>query len=327
MGKPSMDNRPPTPAVSVIVPAYKVTPFIGDTLDSLRAQTFRNFETIVVNDGCPDSVNLERVLEPYRGEIVYIRQENQGLAGARNTAIEASRAPLVALLDSDDAWEPDYLAVQTGFLAEHPQTDVVSPNAFFVGETLFPGKTMTDLFPQHGEISFRSLLARDNHVFVGVTARREAILRAGLFDPALRSAEDLDLWLRMTHGGARFSYHDRPLVRYRARPDSLSNDPIWIGNHVLQVYRKLSETLDLNAEDRRCLDAAIRHEEANLDFYLGKKALYAGRNQEARERLSRANDVLRSRKISLALLALGIAPGLFHKLVRWRSPTEYEFLH
>jgi glycosyltransferase involved in cell wall biosynthesis len=315
------------PAVSVIVPAYNVTRFIADTLDSLRTQTFRDFETIVVNDGCPDSANLERVLEPYRGEIIYIRQENQGLAGARNTAIRAARAPLIALLDSDDAWEPDYLQVQTGFLTEHPQTDVVSPNALFVGETLFPGKTMADLFPPRGEVSFRSLVARENHIFVGVTARREAILRAGLFDPELRSAEDLDLWLRMAHGGARFAYHNRPLVRYRARPDSLSNDPIWIITHVLQVYRKLSGTLDLNAEDRASLEAAIRHEEATREFYLGKKALYAGRNQEAQERLGQANRVLRSRKVSIALLVMRIAPGLLHKLVHWRSPTEYTFLH
>jgi glycosyltransferase involved in cell wall biosynthesis len=316
-----------SPAVSVIVPAYKVTPFIADALDSLRAQTFRDFETIVVNDGCPDTANLERVLESYRGEIVYIRQENQGLAGARNTAIQAARAPLVALLDSDDAWEPDYLDVQTKFLASHPETDVLSPNALFVGETLFPGKTMSDLFPTRGEVSFRSLLARDNQIFVGVTARREAILRAGMFDPALRSAEDLDLWLRMAHGGARFSHHDRSLVRYRARPDSLSNDPIWMTTHVLQVYRKLSEVLDLNAEDRSSLDGAIRHQEANLDFYLGKKALYAGRNQEARERLGRANLVLRNRKLNFTLMALRIAPGLLHKVVLWCNPTEYKFLH
>jgi hypothetical protein len=162
---------------------------------------------------------------------------------------------------------------------------------------------------------------------VGVTARRDAILRAGLFDPALRSAEDLDLWLRMAHGGARFSYHDRPLVRYRARPDSLSNDPIWITNHVLQVYRKLSGTLDLNVEDRGFLDAAIQRGEATLDFYLGKKALYAGRNREAQERLGRSNHVLGSRKVTFALIALRIAPGLVHKLVRWRNPTEYKFLH
>ncbi len=316
-----------SPAVSVIIPAYNVTRFIAEALDSLRVQTFRDFETIVVNDGCPDSANLERVLEPYRGEIVYIRQENRGLAGARNTALQAARAPLIALLDSDDAWEPDYLEVQTSFLAEHPNTDVVSPNARFVGETLFPGKTMTDLFPTRGEISFRSLVARENHIFVGVTARRDAILQAGSFDPALRSAEDLDLWLRMVHGGARFAYHDRPLVRYRARPDSLSNDPIWMTTHALQVYRKLSDTLDLNAEDRAALETAIRHEEATRDFYLGKKALYAGQNEEALERLSRANRVLHSRKVSVAILAMRVAPGLLRKLIHWRSPTEYQFLH
>lgn len=327
MEKPSMDPSPPIPAVSVLIPAYNVTPFIANALDSLRAQTFRDFETIVVNDGCPDSDNLERALEPYRGEIVYIRQENQGLAGARNTGIQAARAPLVALLDSDDTWEPDYLEVQIGFFTADPRTDVVSPNASFVGETLFPGKTMTDLFPNRGEVNFRSLVEQKNRIFGGVTARREAILRAGSFDSSLRSAEDLDLWLRMAHGGARFVYNHRPLYRYLARPNSLSNDPIWITTHVLEVYRKLSGTLDLNAEDRDSLEAAIRREEANLDFYLGKKALYAGRRQEARERLNRANRVLRSRKVTFSLLALRLAPGLLHKLIRWRNPTEYTFLH
>jgi len=315
------------PAVSVIVPAYNVTRFIAETLDSLRAQTFRDFETIVVNDGCPDSANLERVLEPFRGEIVYIRQENLGLAGARNTAVRAARAPLVALLDSDDIWEPNYLEVQIGFFAADPHIDVVSPNASFFGETLFPGKTITDLFPNHGEVTFRSLVELKNRIFGGLMARREAILRAGLFDPSLRSAEDLDLWLRMAHGGARFVYNHLPLYRYRARPDSLSNDPIWITTHVLQVYRKLSGTLDLKPQDRSALDAAIRRDEAILDFYLGKKALYAGRIEEARERLTQSNRVLCNRKVSLALLALRIAPGLFHKLVHWRSPTEYQFMH
>lgn len=322
-----MNTTPPSPAVSVIVPAYNVTPYIADALNSLRSQTFRDFETIVVNDGCPDSVNLERVLEPYRGEIVYIRQENHGLASARNTAIQAARAPLVALLDSDDTWEPDYLELQIGFFREDPQVDVVSPNAFFVGDSSFAGKTMTDLFPNRGDVTFRSLVEQKNRIFGGVTARREAILRAGLFDSSLRSAEDLDLWLRMAHGGARFVYNHRPLYRYFARPNSLSNDPVWMTTCVLQVYRKLSETLDLNAEDRASLDAAIRHEEATREFYLGKKALYAGRIEEAQERLAQSNRVLGSRKVTFALLALRIAPGLLHKVIHWRNPTEYKFLH
>jgi glycosyltransferase involved in cell wall biosynthesis len=322
-----MDHSSPTPAVSVIVPAYNVTAFIADALDSLRAQTFRDFETIVVNDGCPDSANLERVLEPYRGEIVYIRQENQGVAAARNAGLRAARGPLVALLDPDDMWEPEYLEVQTGLLASHPEIGIACANVTLIGETPFLGQTYLDHFPDRNEINFRRLLGRHCRISSSVTARRELILQAGLFDPALRAAEDLHLWLRLAHMGTRFIRTDRPLIRYRARPGSLSNDPTRIGSDVLKVYKNLSDTLDLNVTDRACLEDAIRREEATLDFYLGKKALYAGRNREAQERLGRANRVLRSRKVTFSLLALRIAPGLIHKLVRWRNPTEYKFLH
>ena len=309
------------------MPAYNVTAFIAAALDSLRAQTFRDFETIVVNDGCPDTPNLERVLESYRDEIIYIRQENQGVAAARNTALRAARAPLVAHLDPDDRWEPDYLEAQVGFFQADPQVDAVSPNAFLEGETPFLGKTITDFFPNSGEVTFHSLVEQKNRIFGGLTARRETMLRAGLFDPSLRSAEDLDLWLRMAHGGARFVYNHRVLYHYFARPNSLTNDPIWGSSGILKVYRKLLATLELNVESRACLEKAIRREEATLDFYLGKKALYNGQTQEARERLERANCVHRSRKVALSLLALRIAPRLVYRLVRWRNPTEYIFLH
>jgi len=327
MDHSSSTSSPSTPAVSVIIPAYNVTAFIADALDSLRAQTFRDFETIVVNDGCPDAANLERVLEPYRGEIVYIRQENQGVAAARNTALRAARAPLVALLDPDDMWEPEYLEVQTAQLASHPEAGVACANVTFIGETRFEGQTFLDMYPDRGEINFRRLLAQQCRISSSVTARRELILRAGLFNATLRAAEDLHLWLRLAHLGTPFIRTDQPLIRYRARPDSLSNDPIRIGSDILKVYKNLSETLDLNAPDRACLEEAIRREETTLDFYLGKKALYAGRNEEARERLTRANRVMGSRKVSVALLALRIAPGFVHKLVHWRNPTEYQFLH
>src|SRR4029077_19316559 len=112
------------------------------------------------------------------------------------------------------------------------------------------------------------LLGKRCRIFSSVTARRELILRAGLFDPELRSAEDLHLWLRLGPKGTRFIRTDRPLIRYRARPESLSNDPTRIGSDVLKVYKNLAETLELNEADRACLDDAIRREEANLDFYL-----------------------------------------------------------
>jgi hypothetical protein len=203
-------------------------------------------------------------------------------------------------------------------LASSPEAGIACANVTFVGETRFEGQTFLDMFPDRGEINFCRLLSQQCRIFSSVTARRDLILRAGSFDATLRSAEDLHLWLRLAHLGTRFIRTHRPLIRYRSRPNSLSTDPTRIGPDVLRMYRNLSETLDLNEPDRACLEDAMRREEASLDFYLGKKALYAGRNQEAQERLGRANRVLRSRKVAFGLVALRIAPGLLHKLVRWR---------
>src|SRR6185436_15700253 len=101
------------PAVSIVIPAYNCAAYLDHTLRSIWAQTFRDYEVIVVNDGSPDTEALEAVLRPYRDRVVYLRQENRGASAARNTGIRASQAPLVAFLDADDAWEPEYLELQT----------------------------------------------------------------------------------------------------------------------------------------------------------------------------------------------------------------------
>src|SRR5260370_18914565 len=88
-----------SPLVSVIVPAYRAATYIAETLDSILAQSFTSYEIIVVNDGSPDTEDLERVLEPYRGHIAYIVQENRGQAGARNTGLRAARGAVLAFLD------------------------------------------------------------------------------------------------------------------------------------------------------------------------------------------------------------------------------------
>jgi len=75
----------------VVIPAYRAAQSIAATLDSVLAQTFQDFEIIVVNDGSPDREELEKVLAPYRGCIIYLRQDNQGLAGAHNTGIQVAR--------------------------------------------------------------------------------------------------------------------------------------------------------------------------------------------------------------------------------------------
>ncbi len=318
---------PVSPKVSVIIPAYNVTAFITDALDSLRNQSFRDFETVVVNDGCPDTANLEKALGPYRDEIVYIKQENGGVSSARNTAIRASRGSLIALLDPDDIWEPEYLQVQTDFLDAHPEIDIVYPDAVFFGDTPWRGRTIMGVFPSLGEITFTKLVSLESRVIVGVTARRDVLMRAGLFDTSLPSAEDFDLWIRLTRMGARIACHERCLIRYRSRHGSLSRDRMELAQSVLRVYDKLLRLPDLTEEERMVVEKARRRHEAELNVYLGKRALYTGDNETAFDKLARANRVMRRRKLSLLLFALRFAPSVLQHYIRRRYPTELSFIH
>jgi len=317
------------PAVSVIVPCYKATEYIPEALDSLRAQTFRNFETIVINDGCPDTANLERALEPYRGEILYLRQENTGPAGARNRGIRASRAPLIVPLDADDLLEPTYLEVQTGILRDHPEIDVLYPNCVYFGADAgsWSGRKGMDMFPPSGEPTFQSILSEQWVVANISTVRREALMRVGLYDPELTSAQDLDLWLRLAKAGAKFSYHRQPLFRYRIRKGNFSDDKSGRARAAIRVYQKFLAADPVAEEERRLLQDAIRGQEAIIEFILGRKALYACHRDEALRRLTLANKTLNNNKLRAAILMLRVWPGLLYKLVHHRYPTEYSFLH
>jgi glycosyltransferase involved in cell wall biosynthesis len=321
------DHSPPVPAVSVIVPCYNVTAFIGETLESVRAQTFRNFETIVVNDGCPDTGNLERVLAPYQSEIVYIRQENRGLAGARNSGIIRARAPLIALLDADDIWEPNYLEVQVGYLGKHPEVDVVYANSVCFGDTSWAGRISDDIYPSRGEVTVERLLTRECTVSALVTARREAIIKVGMFNPELRAAEDYDMWLRLAKAGHKIAHHDRVLCRYRLRLGSLSGDRLGLLKSIIDVLERLLRREDLTSDERRLAEMALRDWEAELSLALGKIALYAGNRKDALFHLGRANAVIKNRRIGAALFLLRIAPWAVYRLVHRRYATEFQFLH
>jgi len=96
-----------SPGASIIVPCHQVTVVIAETSDSLRAQSFRNGEVRVVNDGCFDTVTLEVALKPYRGEIRFIKQDNLGRFGTRNTRIGVAHAPIHGVLKGDDLWEAE----------------------------------------------------------------------------------------------------------------------------------------------------------------------------------------------------------------------------
>ena len=308
-----------TPAVSVIMPAYRSAAYIAEALDSVFAQTFKDFEVVVVNDGSPDTEELERVLAPYLGRIVYIRQENRGVSAARNAAIRAARAPLVAMLDPDDAWEPDYLEVQVGMMRADPTLDILYPNALIFGDIPQAGKTYMEVNPSEGEVTFESVLTQRCTIVNYVIARREAIVAAGWFDETLHRSEDFDLWLRILCRGGRVGYHRRVLARYRRYAGSLSSDPVLMARDLLRVLDKAGRELELSDEQRRVLERERARFHAGLRLEEGKRAFERGDALAALEGVAEANRVLRSRKLSAVIPLLRVAPGLLLFAYNWRA--------
>ena len=301
------------PAVSVIMPAYRSAAYIAAALDSVFAQTFQDFEIVVVNDGSPDTEELERVLTPYRERIIYLKQENRGVSAARNTAIRAARAPLVAMLDPDDLWEPEYLEVQVGRMRADPTLDLLYPNALIFGDAAHAGRTYMEVNPSEGEVTFEGLLTQQCTIVNYVIARRESIVAAGWFDETISRSEDFDLWLRIICRGGRIAYHRQVLARYRRHAGSLSSDPLLMARDIVRVLDKAAATLELSDAQRRLLARSRERFHAGLRLEEGKRAFERGDTRGALEGLGEANRVLHSRKLSLVISLLKIAPGLLRR--------------
>lgn len=295
------------PLVSVIMPAYNTAAYIGEALESVFAQTFHRYEVIVVNDGSPDTPALERALLPYRHRIVYVAQPNRGPSSARNAGIRAARGRLIALLDSDDVWDPEYLAVHVRALEADPMIDVIYSNALYFGDSPAAGRTFMEFCPSDGEVTFERLITQQCNVFISATARREAIIRAGMFDESQPGSEDFDLWLRVVKQGGRIAYHRRVLVGSRRRQGSLSAD---MGRYVLRAMDKAERTLNLTAEEREAIRRTRPVFRANLRFHEGKQAFLRGDTAAAVEALEDANGTIRSRRIELLLVLMRVVPRL-----------------
>jgi glycosyltransferase involved in cell wall biosynthesis len=316
------------PRVSIVMPAYNVAPYIGETLESVFAQTFTDYEVIIVNDGSPDLEDLERVLEPFRDRIRYFKQENRGAGAARNVALRAARGEFIAFLDADDIWLPGYLDEQLRFIQE-TDGDLVCADAINFGQSPFEGRTYMEVLmptaPATGTITFLGLLgAEQSLVTSGVVARRQPILNLGLFDESLRNSQDFDLWLRLVHSGARLVYQRRVLLRYRWHEGSLSGDDVNRNKRQLRVLRKIETDFDLDPAARKEVSRAIAGRRALLQFELGKAYLVQGEFDEARASFAAARAAGANWKAAIGLWASAICPRLIqaHYLRRARKPAE-----
>jgi glycosyltransferase involved in cell wall biosynthesis len=214
-----------SPLVSVVTTVYNAESFLEFTLCSLLAQTFKDFEAIVIDDGSTDgSADIVQRLADKDARIRLIRQANQGYSRAVNTGLSAARGPLIAFLDHDDLWRPEKLQRQVERLEQDPLAGLVSCYSALLDDKQccsgwrFGSHASGSVYRR---MRFCDLVAGGSVPLV----RREAIERAGNVDasPAIQGRSDWDMWLRLSRH-CRFTMVEEILVGYVRRPTNYSTD-------------------------------------------------------------------------------------------------------
>jgi glycosyltransferase involved in cell wall biosynthesis len=265
------------PQVSVVIPTYRHRDYVLLTLESVWAQSFSDFEVIVVNDGSPD--DTASLLSPLAdaGRIQYIEQANGGQAAARNRGIAVARGELIALLDDDDLWPPDKLEWQVHALHDNPQAVVVYGSAVCVdasGTPVIPrnaeGQPITLPWEAPTGDVYTKFVERNWILSPGQCLIRRSALGEGAHlpfdpDPALRGCDDWDLWLHLAERGP-FLFQERESLRYRFHAGNASRDMLQMHRATLRVYRKRL-ALRAAALKGQEYSAALRHAYKNaLDW-------------------------------------------------------------
>ncbi|HRW06591.1 MAG TPA: glycosyltransferase [Caldilineaceae bacterium] len=207
--------------ISVVIPTYNHERFLVDALDSVLSQSYPYIEIIVVDDGSTD--NTPAVMTRYGNRVRYIRQENRGLSGARNTGIQASQGEYIALLDADDFWENNYLReVHAALVADSGLGAVHTGMRFVDAEGNPQAQPGTATVP--ADQMYERLLDGEFFAPSAVLVRRTVLAAVGLFDLDLRASEDWEIWLRVSRA-YRFGGIAKPLLNYRVHGSNMSGNP------------------------------------------------------------------------------------------------------
>jgi glycosyltransferase involved in cell wall biosynthesis len=228
------------PRVSVIMPVHNAGQFLGQAIESILQQSWRDFELICIDDGSEDgSVDVLEATRARDPRVRVLRQNHQGIVAALNSAFVAAAGELIARMDSDDVAEPQRFARQVEHLDRHPDIAVLGTAYRIVDEHDRPVKAMP--VPLEPEAVAQALTRRNCLAHPTVMMRRAAL--AGLRGPyrhAFRYAEDYDLWLRVSEGAKLANLPD-VLLRYRRRFDAIRFEQIGQQVRSTLAARRLAE--------------------------------------------------------------------------------------
>jgi glycosyltransferase involved in cell wall biosynthesis len=225
-----------TPEISVIIPAYNASGTVGTAVDSVLAQSFSDFELLVIDDGSRDDT-AEVVQARDDPRVNCIRTENGGVSVARNRGLELASGSYVAFLDADDAWQPTKLERQHRAMSEMPRIGLCFTSTELVDDDL------QRLGVQHAvdRSDYTEALLLEGNIIAGTACspmvRTSVINQAGRFDQRLSLCADWDMWLRLSVITSFFAL-DETLALYRSVPGTMSSDPDVLERDTFAVFDK-----------------------------------------------------------------------------------------
>ena len=264
------------PKVSVVIPCYNSIRYIAETMDTVLNQTHQDFEVLVINDGSTDETpNWVKQLSEKEPRVRMISQPNRGLPAARNTGIKHALGEYIAILDSDDLWEPTKLAKQVNSLDNNPEAGLCYTwTALADSDGIATGR----LAASNAEGNVWRAMTEMNIVCCGSTPliRRCCFDDVGLFDENLRFSEDWDMWWRIA-AKYTFTVVKEPLIRYRQHQSNMSkNCQLMLETSRILIERNFAnapiELLHLRNRSYGC-----------IYLYLGWRAIENNDYQQAEE--------------------------------------------
>jgi glycosyltransferase involved in cell wall biosynthesis len=209
------------------------------------------------------------------GRVRVVSKPNGGLSSARNAGMRVATGQYFALLDSDDLWEPGFLASQMAVFARDAGVDLVTTNARNLGGPRhgFPARPWAEGYPA---ITLATILADEEAVFIMTVFRRRVWEAIGEFDERLATNEDYDYWIRAAARGFRFARNPRPLAWYRRRPDSLSSNEARMLAGILKVLEKTRGCCPVDSPERDILERQFARFTAEHSVAEARQALTRG---------------------------------------------------
>jgi glycosyltransferase involved in cell wall biosynthesis len=278
------------PRVSVMIPTYNYARFLGEAIQSVLDQTFRDFEIIVVDDGSTD--NTRDIVASFNDpRIRYIYQEHRGASAAQNVAIRAARGEYFTGLGADDVYYPENLELKVKLLDARPDIGMVSSNAYFFDDVTgtILSKLWYDprgLYPDFDPVKaiqqpLKGLLRFGCVFLVQASLMRHQVLdEVCYFDEELPSSEDWDFVIRMVQH-CRIDIIDIPLIKCRRHSTNLTKDPEKTYLGAVAFTNKVMNTISLSKDELKVLKDRLLPQH----ILYGRQALLEGREAEARKAL------------------------------------------